>query len=418
MIVFTSCGREVLRLVDDDVLLRQAATADVRERLDLDLPALEQLGVGARALARPAREEELEVVEDGLHPGVELLVDVAGEEADVAPERHDRTRHEHARVGAVFDGPLEAGGEREQRLAGAGLADQRDQADGLVEQQVDGEALLLVARAHAHHALARHAKGRDGLLGARRSGRAPCARGCVRSRSSTQRVRRRRRCRAAASVPVAEERVDLLAVDVELDDAAGRAGRPRRAGSRRSATTMPSASARMRRLVSIVTKTVGRPPSCLAHVERRLQDGLVHGRVVDGARQLEAAARARRRGGCPPTRACTPAGERAALVAQLVEEARDVPRVAPALRALALELVDLLDDVDGDDDVVVLEPEDRARDRGGGRSCRGRSSSSSGLRAHGSRLERACAGNARVAARRSQRKPQAPSRYLGPGCTR
>ena len=69
--------------------------------------------------------------------------------------------------------------------------------------------------------------------------------------------------------------------------------------------------------------------------------------------------------------------ERAARLAQIVEEANDVARVAAALRALALELVDLLDDVDRDDDVVVVEPEDRVRDRGGGCSCRGRSSSSS-----------------------------------------
>ena len=64
-------------------------------------------------------------------------------------------RHQHARVDAVFDGALEAGGEREQRLARARLADERDEADRLVEQQVEREALLLVARPHAHHALAR-----------------------------------------------------------------------------------------------------------------------------------------------------------------------------------------------------------------------------------------------------------------------
>ena len=51
-------------------------------------------------------------------------------------------------------------------------------------------------------------------------------------------------------------------------------------------------------------------------------------------------------------------GERAAPLAKLVEQARDRAGVAAPLRALALELIDLLDHVDRDDDVVVLEPED------------------------------------------------------------
>src|SRR5205823_10243688 len=66
--------REVLRLVDDHELVRQRSTANVRQRLDLDLAALQELGVGARALSTGRREQELEVVEDRLHPRIELLV--------------------------------------------------------------------------------------------------------------------------------------------------------------------------------------------------------------------------------------------------------------------------------------------------------------------------------------------------------
>src|SRR5690606_14958584 len=51
----------------------------------------------------------------------------------------------------------------------------------------------------------------------------------------------------------------------------------------------------------------------------------------------------------------------AALLAELIEETDDVTSVTAALRAFTLELVDLLDDVDRDDDVVVVEPEDRVR---------------------------------------------------------
>ena len=65
--------------------------------------------------------------------------------------------------------------------------------------------------------------------------------------------------------------------------------------------------------------------------------------------------------GCRPTSSGTPFESEPPVLAEIVEEARDRARVAAALRALALELVDLLDDVDRDDDVVVLEPEDRVR---------------------------------------------------------
>src|ERR1019366_3074643 len=115
--------------------------ADVRERLDLDLPALEQLRVGAGAFARAGGEQKLEVVEDRLHPRVELLVDVAGQEANVAPERHDGARDEDPRVRSVFDRALQARCEREQRLARARLADESHETDRLVEQEIERERL-------------------------------------------------------------------------------------------------------------------------------------------------------------------------------------------------------------------------------------------------------------------------------------
>ena len=152
---------EVLGLVDDDVLLRQGAATDVGERLDLELTALQQLRISAGAFLRSAREEELEVVEDRLHPGVQLLVDRAGKKADVTAERHHRARDEHARVGAVLDGAFKTGGERQERLAGAGLADERDEPDALVEQEVERVALFLVARTDAEQALTRRAEADD-----------------------------------------------------------------------------------------------------------------------------------------------------------------------------------------------------------------------------------------------------------------
>src|SRR5205085_11673966 len=54
-------------------------------------------------------------------------------------------------------------------------------------------------------------------------------------------------------------------------------------------------------------------------------------------------------------------GERAVLLAKRVQRPRHLAGVAAQLGEIALELVDLLDDVDGDDDVVVFELEQRPR---------------------------------------------------------
>src|SRR5690349_21876186 len=73
--------REVLRLVDDHVDVRQRAAADVRQRLDLDEPEIDELGVAAAVLlvGLVETEQQLEVVVDRLHPRAQLLLDVAGE---------------------------------------------------------------------------------------------------------------------------------------------------------------------------------------------------------------------------------------------------------------------------------------------------------------------------------------------------
>jgi hypothetical protein len=57
-------------------------------------------------------------------------------------------------VGALLDDLLQAGGDGDERLAGAGLADERDQLDVVVEEEVERVVLLLVARADAPDALA------------------------------------------------------------------------------------------------------------------------------------------------------------------------------------------------------------------------------------------------------------------------
>ncbi len=91
--------REVLRLVDDHVHVRQRATADVRQRLDLDEAEIDELRVAAAVflVALVEAEQQLEVVVDRLHPRVELFFDRAGQIADVSAEWEHRSRHEQLR---------------------------------------------------------------------------------------------------------------------------------------------------------------------------------------------------------------------------------------------------------------------------------------------------------------------------------
>ena len=110
----------------------------------------------------------------------------------------------------------------------------------------------------------------------------------------------------------------LVAVDVELDDPAvelveldalvlvGLRDHPQRVGA--------DAEVRVHR------DEDGRPAAVvLAHVEGGLQDGLIHRRVVDRARQLEPLRAAPRRGACRPNRAARP-WRASRPLAELVEE--------------------------------------------------------------------------------------------------
>ncbi len=140
--------REVLALVHDHELRVDRAATDVGEGLHLDDPRLHELGDLLLHLARLAllAEHELHVVEDRLHPGLELLLLGPGEEAEVAPERHDRARDEELLELMLLDGEVQSRDEGEERLARAGAPHERDEADRRVEEEVERDPLLEVAR--------------------------------------------------------------------------------------------------------------------------------------------------------------------------------------------------------------------------------------------------------------------------------
>src|SRR5205814_9532728 len=85
-------------------------------------------------------------VVQGSHPRFEPLLDGSRQLSDVRPEREDRTRDEHLLEGLLLHRLLQAGGDGEERLSGARLPDDGDELDLVVQEQVESEALLLVAR--------------------------------------------------------------------------------------------------------------------------------------------------------------------------------------------------------------------------------------------------------------------------------
>src|SRR5574341_1913225 len=141
-------GREVLGLVHDQVLVRHAPAADIGERLHLDHAEIEEALEVLPALAPRhggrCAHEKIEVVADRLHPGPELLLDVARQKPDVLAQGEDGAGDHQPLVGPQLDGLFQAQIGRQEGLAGAGLAHEGHEPDIVVQEKVQGELLLLV----------------------------------------------------------------------------------------------------------------------------------------------------------------------------------------------------------------------------------------------------------------------------------
>ena len=132
---------------------------------------------GAAVAAEAVGEEIGHVVEDRLHPGGELLVLVAGEITDVAAQGHDRAGAQHFLIDLFVEHLGQARRQGQQGFAGAGGADQGDQLDGIVQQQIQGHGLLEIARHDAEDRAAPAANGDERCR----------PRGCARSRCDSGR---------------------------------------------------------------------------------------------------------------------------------------------------------------------------------------------------------------------------------------
>jgi hypothetical protein len=135
---------ERLGLVDDHEGVVQGAATDVRQGQHLDQAALDHL------VEHVVRDHRTEGVVDGLRPRVHLLAGVTRQEAEVLPAHGvQRPEHHDLLVLLPFEHRFESGAQGERRLAGAGTAAERDDADLGVEQRVDREPLLGRAPAEA-----------------------------------------------------------------------------------------------------------------------------------------------------------------------------------------------------------------------------------------------------------------------------
>ncbi|MPN17378.1 hypothetical protein SDC9_164731 [bioreactor metagenome] len=89
--------------------------------------------------------KDFEVVFQRAHPRRHLLFLAAGQETDVLADRNRDTGHDDLGEMLVFQRLRQAGRQRQQGLAGAGLAEQGDEIDVRVHQQVQSEILFAVA---------------------------------------------------------------------------------------------------------------------------------------------------------------------------------------------------------------------------------------------------------------------------------
>src|SRR5260221_12882339 len=119
-------GSQVLRLVDDEILVDEGATAHEIERLDLDPGADQVARGGASPFARVlvGLVEYVEIVLERSHPGRHFLFLGPRQETDVFADRHGDPGHDDLGVVLGLEGLHQAGGEREQSLAGSRLAEQ------------------------------------------------------------------------------------------------------------------------------------------------------------------------------------------------------------------------------------------------------------------------------------------------------
>jgi len=145
MMVLASSGVRFLRLVNDHELVRNAASANVTQRLDDDAAGTHEIAAAAMVVPHVQVAQHFERVVNRLHPRREFFLERPGQKPQFLAHRNRRARDDEPAEFAVDYGALQSGGHGEQRFSGAGLAHERDEFNAVVEQRVKGEMLFAVA---------------------------------------------------------------------------------------------------------------------------------------------------------------------------------------------------------------------------------------------------------------------------------
>ena len=368
-------GGEVLGLIHHHVLAGNRAAADVADCLHLEQShALQVVPItprrpvpgpcwtGAALGLLIAAEQKIEVVDDRLHPGPHLFLEIPGQEADLLAQGDHWPGHQQPLVDPFIGHLVETGRQGEQRLARARLAHQGDQLNRGIQQQIQGEALLAVARLDpAQLGLGRmlqrlQAGGgaieagqqRVGWLGLVDQGHSLIG---LKGRGQAEAIELQSRRQLhpvhllGAHPQLTEAGVEIGDVHpiagVVLGDQAHRIGLDAQVGVLRHQ--------HHRRLVAdygaellLLQSNSQDVVVTIARLQFRRQ----------GGQRLAAAEHHHQR--APLVAIGNPFGQ-VALRPQLIQKPRHLAGVATLLRRVALEAVDLLDHLDRDHDVVVLE---------------------------------------------------------------
>ena len=140
---------EVLRLIDDEEGLAEAAAADIGQRRDHEFLVLQQALDLKGFLGRRAelRLDDVEVVHQGLQVRTHLGLLVTWKESDVlVAQDYGRARQDDLVEVALL---LEGGGQGEQGFTRTGTAGEGNELDLRIQAGVERELLLVIARSDA-----------------------------------------------------------------------------------------------------------------------------------------------------------------------------------------------------------------------------------------------------------------------------
>src|ERR1035437_9461061 len=348
--------RQILRLVNDHELVGDAAATDVAQRLDDDAAAAHEVGGAAMFVAHVQVAQHFERVVNRLHPRRKFFLERTGQKAEFLAHGDRRPRDDEPAEFPVVHHALEAGRHRNQSFARAGLAHERDELDAVIQQRIEREMLFTVARLDAPDTFAAVEDGNQFCAGRIHFGqrrfleirfvgeRAVFVREIFFAavqhefalRAEGRQFFRRHRQVNHPRVKVGDEHAVVLIILRHQTERVGLDAQIDVLGDQdRRVLRLRLLDAGGERKNAVVHRILGEDRFAVGvFVERDFE--------LPAVWQLHARAQA-------------------AFAAKAVEHPRNRARIAAQLGGLALEAVNLLDDLDGHEDIVFLKIDERIR---------------------------------------------------------